>query len=253
VNQFIFSKVTTQAVEVIYVCNGAKHDYTHPVSLPQFFELSSFDTPLFFSYKPKPFNNVQLQCLLTQPCPILIRPIEDDDLPGILEVYRQCQDFLALGPDPQASLEMVKKDIEHSRRLGGIYCCILTPDENMLGVLDYVPANFEGFPEQGFISLLMIAAPYRCRGLGQQILAQIEAKIRKNGQIHTILTAVQVNNPGALRFWQRNGYQIISGPDLQPDATYTYRLQKMIKNDHENPTFPGMDVKIFKVSVGRKD
>jgi len=46
----------------------------------------------------------------------------------------------------------------------------------------------------------MIAAPYRQRGLGEQIVKWIEAEIKKDGQVTTIFSAVQINNPGALRF-----------------------------------------------------
>jgi ribosomal protein S18 acetylase RimI-like enzyme len=158
----------------------------------------------------------------------VIRPIEEHDLPGVLAVYRQSQDFLALGPNPIATPEMVKQDIAHSRREGSLYCGIFNMAGQTIGVLDYLPSHFEGQPEQAFISLLMIAAPYRRRGLGQQVIRQIEAEIHKNDQIRTISTAVQVNNPQALRFWQKNGYRIVSGPEVQADRTVTYQLQKEI-------------------------
>ena len=41
---------------------------------------------------------------------ITIRPINEQDLLALLRVYQQCQDFLALGPEPAASLEMLKAD-----------------------------------------------------------------------------------------------------------------------------------------------
>ena len=37
---------------------------------------------------------------------LIIRPIDRDDLPAVLEVYRQCEDFLALGPISEASMAM---------------------------------------------------------------------------------------------------------------------------------------------------
>ena len=70
----------------------------------------------------------------------------------------------------------------------------------MIGVVDFIPANFEGNSQHAFLSLLMIAAPYRQRGLGEQIVKWIEAEIKKDGQVTTIFSAVQINNPGALRF-----------------------------------------------------
>ena len=36
-----------------------------------------------------------------------IRPITENDLEEVFEVYRQCEDFLALGPKPKASMAMV--------------------------------------------------------------------------------------------------------------------------------------------------
>jgi len=158
---------------------------------------------------------------------IEIRPIQADDLPGILEVYRQCQDFLALGPEPVASLEMVQTDIEVSQQEGGIFCGIFNP-EGPIGVLDYSPVNFQGNPQHAFISLLMIAAPHRGRGIGQHIVKRVEAEIKRDKQVTTTFTAVQVNNPPALRFWQRNGYRIVSGSEVQPDSTITYLLMKSV-------------------------
>jgi GNAT superfamily N-acetyltransferase len=166
---------------------------------------------------------------------IAIRPIHDEDLSDVLAVYRQCQDFLALGPNPIATAEMVQQDFGHSRLQGGLYCLILDSIGQTIGVIDYLPSHFEGNPEQAFIALLMIAAPFRRRGLGHQVLSQIENLIQENDQIRGINTAVQVNNPDALCFWQKNGYAIISGPEVQPDTTITYRLQKGIKNENSKP------------------
>jgi hypothetical protein len=40
-----------------------------------------------------------------------IRPAGMPDLDALLDLYRQCEDFLALGPQPQASREMVLADL----------------------------------------------------------------------------------------------------------------------------------------------
>ena len=54
----------------------------------------------------------------------------------------------------------------------------------------------------------------------------MEAEIRKDDRITTIESGVQVNNPNAIRFWQRRGYRIISGPTLMPDQTTVFALRK---------------------------
>jgi hypothetical protein len=51
-------------------------------------------------------------------CSLTVPPITLDELDEVLNVYRQCEDFLALGPVPTASMEMVVKDIEISKDYG---------------------------------------------------------------------------------------------------------------------------------------
>ncbi len=156
-----------------------------------------------------------------------IRPIIPDELDAILDVYRQCEDFLALGPVPMASMAMVLQDIEISRREGGVFCGIYDAvDGRMIGVVDYVPFGFEGDPHLAHLSLLMIAAPFRQRGVGQVVVEAIEQEIMKDVQVTTILSGVQVNNPQAVQFWQKRGYRIVSGPTLMPDQTTVFGLRK---------------------------
>ena len=155
-----------------------------------------------------------------------VRSITHDDLGAVLNVYRHCEDFLALGPEPTASMEMVAKDIEISQREGGIFCGVLSVDGEMIGVVDFVPSGFEGDPHIAFVSLVMIAPPYRNQGLGGRVVELIENKVRKDAQVTAILSAVQVNNPEGLRFWQKNGYRTVGEPKLQPDQTTTLRLRK---------------------------
>ncbi len=156
-----------------------------------------------------------------------IRPIRSDELDAVLEVYRQCEDFLALGPVPVASMAMVLQDIEISQREGGVFCGIYDAvNGKMIGVVDYVPCGFEGDPHQAYLSLLMIAAPFRQRGVGQVVVEAIEQEIRKAPQVTAILSGVQVNNPQAIQFWQKRGYRIVSGPTLMPDQTTVFALRK---------------------------
>ncbi len=155
-----------------------------------------------------------------------IKPLTEADLDAALAIYRQCEDFLALGPQPTASAEMVRSDLDHSRAAGGRFCAIRDVTGTMVGVVDFIPAGFEGDPRCAFISLLMIAAPFRSRGIGRCVVSEVEAHILRNPKISTIRSAVQTNNPAALRFWQRCGYRIAGNPQRQPDQTTTVPLQK---------------------------
>lgn len=155
-----------------------------------------------------------------------IRPIAEEEIHAVLEVYQQCEDFLALGPVATASLEMVLKDLEIAREQGGIFCGIYAADGKMIGVLDYVPKNWEGDPCVAFLSLLMLPAPFRSQGIGAAVVEALESEIRKDTQITAIASGVQVNNPQAIKFWQRHGYRIVSGPILHSDQTTAFDLRK---------------------------
>lgn len=155
-----------------------------------------------------------------------IRPITNADMPAVLEVYRQCEDFLALGPVAVASMGMVEQDVAHSTEVGGLFCGVFAADGRMVGVVDFVPCGWEGDPTAAFLSLLMIAAPERRGGLGQRIVEWVEHSICEDLQIRVIFSGVQVNNPGAIRFWQAQGYRIISEPQLMADGTTCVQLQK---------------------------
>jgi ribosomal protein S18 acetylase RimI-like enzyme len=159
-----------------------------------------------------------------------IRPVNENGEAGaILEVYRQCEDFLALGPVAQASMQMVQVDLAHSRDEGGVFCGIYAhPDGQMMGIVDFMQAGFNGEPELAFISLLMIAAPHRSQGLGAAVVTLVEGWIRVAGKATAIEAGVQVNNPQAIRFWERMGYKIVSGPIEYADGTTAYRLWRSL-------------------------
>lgn len=157
-----------------------------------------------------------------------IRRLTEDDHSAILDVYRQCEDFLALGPVATASAEMVRQDMALSAEIGGAFCGIFDSDDTMIGVVDFLAEGFEGNPQHAFIELLMIAQAYRRQGLGAAVVAYVEAEIRLHPSVNVILSGVQVNNPAAIRFWQRMGYRIDSDARDMHDGTIAYRLRKVL-------------------------
>lgn len=155
-----------------------------------------------------------------------IHPIAQDELDAILEVYEECEDFLALCQLPTASMEMVLKDIELSKEGNGVFCGIYTENGRMIGVVDYIPCDYCGAPDTAYLELLMIASSYRKQGVGKAVVEAVENEIRKNAKVTTIVSGVAVNNPQAIQFWQRNGYQIVSGPKYYPGQGTGFDLRK---------------------------
>jgi ribosomal protein S18 acetylase RimI-like enzyme len=162
---------------------------------------------------------------------VLIRPTGADEMAALLEVYRACEDFLALGPVAVASTEMVLIDLEISRKEGGLFCGIYRLDSGkMIGVVDFVREGWEGNPNCAFLALLMIAAPERSHGIGAEVVRLVEEELFRSGQVDHIASGVQVNNPGGIRFWRAMGFEIVSEAEQMADGTVAFKLLK------KNPT-----------------
>ncbi|MEW6756276.1 MAG: GNAT family N-acetyltransferase [Candidatus Latescibacterota bacterium] len=154
-----------------------------------------------------------------------VGPVDDRDLRPTLEVYRQCEDFLSLGPVARASPEMVRTDVEHSRQAGGLYCGIWDGHGLQVGVLDVIPQPRDG---TAFLELLMIGRPYRERGYGAEVLAALESYLQSTYSTGVLGAGVQVNNTSAIRFWQSHGFQIGTEQRAMPDGTTTYAMTKAL-------------------------
>lgn len=159
-----------------------------------------------------------------------IRSVDEREAGAILGVYRQCGDFLSICPVPTASMDMVLEDLRHSRGEGGVFCGIYVGEE-MAGVIDFVPEGFGGMPGTAFLSLLMIAAGHRGRGLGRGAVRAVEAELLKNPGIAEIRLGAQADNAGGLAFWKRMGYAICGGPKRLPDTTVCYDFVKTVRRD----------------------
>lgn len=155
-----------------------------------------------------------------------LRLVDENDLPALLEVYRECEDFLALGPCPRASVEMVLADLALSRKSGGTFNGIFDANGRLIGVADWILSGFEGSQTTAFIELLMVAKPDRHAGMGHAVMVEIERRIRQDGRAHCIELGVQVNNLAAMRFWLRCGYRSAGPPQKFPDGPSAIRMRK---------------------------
>ncbi len=158
---------------------------------------------------------------------ITIQKVDRKDIDSIYNIYKNCEDFLSLGPVPIASKQMILDDFKISEDEGGIYCGIFFQGK-MIGIIDFVLSGFEGNPCNSYLSLLIISANYRKQGIGKEAVKLVEAEILKNNIIKSILAGVQTNNKHAITFWENMGYKIVSGPQVMSDTTVTFKLQKDI-------------------------
>ena len=164
--------------------------------------------------------------ILFQGGELLVSTVDEGDVPALLEVYKQCEEFLALGPVPVASVQMVQADIDHSRDENGQYCMIREGRGRIIGVVDFTAKSEEVHTSE--LLLLMIAAPWRGKGYGQAVVRALEAYLKKNYGTVRVVSWVQTNNPKAICFWQRLGFHLSMEPLDQPDGTVTRMMSKVV-------------------------
>jgi ribosomal protein S18 acetylase RimI-like enzyme len=157
---------------------------------------------------------------------LTVRSSEPSDMAALLSVYKQCEDFLSLGPVPTASMEMIVADIDHSTAAKGLFCVIENMEGETVGVLDFWP---RAAPHVAVLSLLMISRGYRKKGYGRAIVNALESYLQAKHEVRTIAAGVQVNNPDAIRFWRSCGFQIGAAARLHEDGTTVHEMRKTIK------------------------
>ena len=157
-----------------------------------------------------------------------VSPFVEDDTGPVLEMYAQSEDFLALGPVVKASKEMVLDDIEDAHKLGGQYC-VIRHETTVIGVVAYIATTEQ--LSASYLLLLMIGAPWRNRGHGRVVVDALERYLWEEYGTESVNSAVQVNNPDAIRFYKRIGFQFSNESRTQPDGTVTFEMSKELDVD----------------------
>lgn len=152
-----------------------------------------------------------------------------EDLPALRELFERCHAFMTLvygSVEPDAAeqlLESLPPDKTLDDKFAfGVYA---QGTKQLLGLLDVV----RGFPEpdEWIIGMLLIDPDHRRAGLGARLVAAFEQWVRGEGAAG-IRLVVQEQNPDALRFWQRQGYEV-TGMTLQETPRRKNLIQLMHK------------------------
>ncbi len=84
--------------------------------------------------------------------------------------------------------------------------CGAIEDNELIGFIWAYKYPFRDDHSRLYISILHIDEEYRSMNIGSQLLFEIEAYARQE-KIHAIYLHAEAFNTGALRFYQRNGYE----------------------------------------------
>lgn len=153
-----------------------------------------------------------------------------EDVPALRGLVERCHAFMTLvygAVEPDAA-EQILEGLPPGKTLEDKFVLGLYADgtKELVGLLDAVRAFPE--PDEWIIGMLLVDPDHRRAGLGARFVTAFEAWVRGQGA-SGIRLVVQEQNPDALRFWQKQDYEV-TGMTLQR----TPRRQNMIQLMHKS-------------------
>jgi ribosomal protein S18 acetylase RimI-like enzyme len=129
--------------------------------------------------------------------------------PELQAFYEGCADYVELitgqPPGPEEAQDLLRSLPRGKGHEDKFVIGLFDAPGHQVGVLDVVRDYPR--PAEWYLGLLMFDPSWRNRGLGERVYRRLEEWIRELGG-HTVHLVVQEQNPGALRFWKRMGFEV---------------------------------------------
>ena len=135
--------------------------------------------------------------------PLRAQPAQPEDAPRVHAIYAQSPGYFELLGAELPTLADVESELAAALSDPGRSLELLFLGEEAVGLIDYKTHHPE--PQAATLSLVLIAEPYRGRGLGQAAVRHLEKTLAP--KVRELYAVVYGNNPGAERFFTTLGYR----------------------------------------------
>jgi len=135
-----------------------------------------------------------------------IRPLTACKLDSAVQVYRHSGEGYRAG---SVTGQTVLEDMDLSRAEGGIFCGIYNQEDDLVGVVDFVPAGFSGLPDSACVRSLKISAEFQGKGWAGKTLERLEEELKKDGSLKWIWSCFRDDCPDWKEFSTRHGYRLV--------------------------------------------
>jgi [ribosomal protein S18]-alanine N-acetyltransferase len=125
---------------------------------------------------------------------LTLRSYEQEDFEKLYEVDQACY---------EPAVAYSRRELRNYLRFPGAECVVAEAESNMAG---FCLTARQG--AQGHIITIDVLKPFRRRGIGTALLAEIEKGLAKNGVLEVGLETA-TDNDSAIAFWKRHGYRTV--------------------------------------------
>lgn len=135
--------------------------------------------------------------------------LDDRRSPELQAFFEGCRDYFELvtgqPPGPTEALDLIRALPRGKTDADKFVVGLFDAPGHLIGVLDVI-RDFPR-PREWYLGLLLFEPTLRGKKLGDRVYRRLEEWIRAQGgtAVHLIVEEV---NPGALRFWQREGFAV---------------------------------------------
>lgn len=133
---------------------------------------------------------------------LYIRELNPSDYKRVEEIYNSNRQFLLTHLGVEAvDEEFISDEAETMEKIGFRSCVIVSEEtQTVQGVLDYKP------DDEVYLSLLMLSAELQGRGIGKEIYALFESKMRKEKRASIRIDVVNDYPGNVVPFWEKLGF-----------------------------------------------
>ncbi len=168
---------------------------------------------------------------------LVIKSLSPADADHVLKVYEGSKDFFDLQTPEGLSGELIRSDMAATEKQSGEFVGIFDRASNeLIGVIAFVPKNFQGEADYAWINLLLIRGSDRRQGFGREAYQAIEQYIFSNPNVKRIGCTLLPQFDPSLKFAEALGFERAGGPFKNKRG---YGLYSFVKRRPDQPQTPG--------------
>jgi RimJ/RimL family protein N-acetyltransferase len=168
---------------------------------------------------------------------LIIKSLSQLDADNVLKVYEGSKDFFDLQTTEELSGDLIRSEIEATEKQGGGFVGIFDRAANeLIGVIAFVPKNFQSQADYAWINLLLIREADRRRGFGREAYQSIEQYIFSDQSVKRIGCTLLPQYDPSLKFAEALGFERAGGPFKNKRG---FGLYSFVKRRSDRPQTPG--------------